>query len=190
MTKALILIDFINEIVHEDGKLAWKGYSDFVKNNNTFQNLSFALQQARENNALIIHVKLGFSEKYTEQPTTSPLFGKAHEFQALKLHSWATEFHEQIDVKEDDSILIKHRVSAFYGTSLDLILRNNKVDEIFMAGVATDLAVSSTVRDAHDRDYQTTIISDCCAAANDEDHQSALFSLKKIANVKSYKEIF
>jgi len=190
MTKALIFIDFINEIVHENWKLAWKGYSDFIKKNNIFQNISFALQQAREKNFLIIHVKLGFSAKYTEQPTTSPLFGKAHEFRALKLHSWGTEFHEQIDVKEDDIVLTKHRVSSFYATSLDLILKNNKIDSIFIAGVATDLAVSSTVRDAHDRDYQTTIISDCCAAANDEDHQSALLSIKKIANVKNSKEMF
>jgi len=117
------------------------------------------------------------------------LFGKAHEFQALKLNSWATEFHEQIDVKENDIILTKHRVSAFYGTPLDLILKNNKIDTILVAGVATDLAVSNTVRDAHDRDYQITILSDCCAAANNEDHETALASLKKLANVKNSKEV-
>ncbi len=190
MTTALILIDFINEIVHENGKLASKGYSDFVKNNNVFQNLSFAIQKARENNILIVHIKVGFSENYKEQPKSSPLFGKAHEFQALKLNSWATEFHEQIDVKDDDVILTKHRVNAFYGTPLDLILKNNKIDSILVAGVATDLAVSSFVRDAHDRDYQITILSDCCAAANNEDHQTALSLLKKLANVKNSKETF
>ncbi len=190
MTTALILIDFINEIVHENGKLASKGYSDFVKNNDVFQNLSFITQKARENNILIVHVKVGFSENYTEQPKLSPLFGKAHEFQALKLNSWATEFHEQIDVKEDDIILTKYRVSAFYGTPLDLILKNNNIDSILVAGVATDLAVSNVVRDAHDRDYQVTILADCCAAANNEDHETALLSLKKIAIVKNSKEVF
>jgi len=189
MTTALILIDFINEIVHENWKLASKGYSDFVKKNDVFQNISFVSQKARENNILIVHVKVGFSKSYIEQPKSSPLFGKAHEFQALKLNSWATEFHEQIDVKENDIILTKHRVSAFYGTPLDLILKNNKIDTILVAGVATDLAVSNTVRDAHDRDYQITILSDCCAAANNEDHETALASLKKLANVKNSKEV-
>ncbi len=190
MTKALILIDFINEIVHEDGKLASKGYSDFIKKNKVFENISFVIKKARENNILIIHVKVGFSKNYKEQPKLSPLFGKAHEFQALKLSSWATEFHEKIDVNENDIIITKNRVNAFYGTPLDLILKNNKIDSILVAGVATDLAVSSTVRDAHDKDYQVTILTDCCASANIEEHEAALLSLKKIAEVKNSKEMF
>ena len=190
MTTALILIDFINEIVHESGKLASKGYSNFVKNNNVFQNLSFAIKKARENNILIVHIKVGFSENYNEQPKSSPLFGKAHEFQALKLDSWATEFHEEIDIKKDDIILTKHRVNAFYATPLDLILKNNKINSILVAGVATDLTVSNAVRDAHDRDYQVTILADCCAAANNEDHKTALLSLKKLSSVKNSKEVF
>ncbi len=190
MPTAFILIDFINEIVHESGKLATKGYSNFIKDNSIFQNLSSAIHKARENNLLIIHVKIGFSKDYAEQPKSSPLFGKAHEFQALKLSSWATEFHEQIEVKENDVILTKHRVNAFHATPLDLILKNNAIDSLLIAGVATDLAVSSTVRDAHDRDYHITILADCCAAANKEDHETALLSLKKIATVKSSKEVF
>ena len=190
MATALILIDFIKEIVHENGKLASKGYSDFVKNNDVFQNLSFEIKKARENNILIVHVRVGFSEDYIEQPKSSPLFGKAHEFQALKLNSWATEFHEQIDVNENDIILTKHRVNAFYATPLDLILKNNKIESILVAGVATDLAVSNFVRDAHDRDYNVTILADCCAAANNEDHETALLSLKKLSSVKNSKEAF
>lgn len=190
MASALVLIDFINEIVHEDGKLASKGYSDFVKNNNVFQNLSLAIEKARENNFFIVHVRVGFSENYLEQPKSSPLFGKAHEFQALKLNSWATEFHEQIDVDKNDIVVTKHRVNALHATPLNLILRNNEVDSILVAGVATDLAVSSLVRDAHDRDYQVTILEDCCAAANKEDHEAALLSLKKISRIKNSKEAF
>ncbi len=183
MNSALILIDFINEIVHENGKLAKKGYSDFIKNNNVFQNLSRAIIKAREQKLLIVHVRIGFSPTYIEQPKSSPLFGKAHEFQVLKLESWATQFHEQLNINEDDIIITKHRVSAFYSTPLDLILKNNRIDSIFVAGVATDLAVSNSVRDAHDRDYNVTILTDCCAAANDEDHKNALLSLSKIANL-------
>lgn len=189
MATALVLIDFINEIVHENGKLASKGYSDFIKSNNVFQNLSRAVKKARDNNILIVHVRVGFSENYIEQPIASPLFGKAKEFQVLKLNSWATEFHEEIDVKENDVIVTKYRVNAFFGTSLDTILKNNKVDSILVAGVATGLAVSNTVRDAHDRDYNVTILEDCCAAANMDDHKAALLSLKKVAAVKNSNEL-
>jgi nicotinamidase-related amidase len=185
MPAALILIDFINDIVHEVGKLAKKGYADFVKKNEVFQKLSDALQHAREQKILVIHVRIGFSPTYIEQPKSSPVFGSAHEVQALRLGEWGTQFHEQVAVQDTDIIITKHRVSAFYATPLDLILKNNGIDSIFVAGVATDLAVSNTVRDAHDRDYSVTVLADCCAAASEEDHNSALLSLRKIAQVKN-----
>src|SRR3989344_5489287 len=130
MATALILIDFINEIVHENGKLASKGYSDFIKNNNVFQNLSFVINKAREKNMLIIHVRIGFSENYKELPQQSPLFGKVKDFQVLKLNSWGTAFHEQVDVHDEDIVITKQRVNAFYGTPLDLILKNNSIDTL------------------------------------------------------------
>ena len=55
--------------------------------------------------------------------------------------------------------------------------------EILLAGCATDLAINSTARDAHDRDYTVTIISSCCIAANDEDHDSSLQLLGKIVEI-------
>ena len=55
--------------------------------------------------------------------------------------------------------------------------------EILLAGCATDLAINSTARDAHDRDYTVTIISSCCIAANDEDHDSSLKKKKKIVEI-------
>ncbi|MDD2913547.1 MAG: cysteine hydrolase family protein [Candidatus Pacebacteria bacterium] len=190
MNTALILIDFINEIVNEKGKLSSKGYFSFAKENNVFKNISFIIEKARQKNILIIHVKVGFSKNYNEQPKESPLFGKAKEFQALKLNTWATDFYKEIDIKEEDIIIIKHRVSAFYSTSLDLVLKNNNIKSVIIAGVATDLAVSSTVRDAHDRDYKVTIVSDCCIAGNIKDHEGALLSLSKISDIKKSQELF
>ena len=189
MATALLLIDFINEIVHENGKLSKKGYYKFIKNNNIFQNLHLLTKKAREQKIPIIHVKVGFSSDYKELPINSPLFGKAKEFEALKLGTWATEFHEKVDIKKNDIVIIKHRVSAFYQTQLEEILIANNIDSILIAGVATDLAVASTVREAHDRDYNITIIADCCAAANDEDHKNSLQLLSKIAAVKNCDEL-
>jgi nicotinamidase-related amidase len=182
--EALITIDFINEIVDEKGKLASKGYFDFIKEKNVFEKLSNAIKKAREKEMLIVHVRVGFDETYIQQPKNSPLFGKAHEFQALKLNTWATEFHKELNVEKRDVIVTKHRVNAFHSTELDLILKNKKIDTLYIAGVSTDLAVSNTVRDAHDRDYKVIILEDCCAAASIEDHENSIKSLSKISNIK------
>jgi ureidoacrylate peracid hydrolase len=187
--KVLIVMDYINEIIHPEGKFKGKGYANFAIENNTLSNVADAVNIARLQNIPIVYVKVGFSSEYNDQPKNSPLFGKAHEFQALKLDTWATKFHETLDVRENDEVITKKRVSPFYGTNLEDYLKQNKISEIFLCGVSTDLVVQSAVRDAHDRDYKVFVLSDCCAASNIEDHINSLKTLMKIAQVGNYKEL-
>ena len=189
MVTALLLCDFINETVDKDGKLAGRGYPDFIEKHSTFSNLAKLTKKARDQNMLIIHVKVAFSESYVELLEKSPLFGLVKKFGAFKIDTWGTEFHKNIDVKKEDPIVIKHRVGAFYSTRLEAILKSRNIDSILLAGVATDLVVATTARDAHDRGYEVTIIADCCAASNEEDHNNVLKLLKKIATIKNVLDL-
>lgn len=155
---ALILLDFINEIVDEKGKFAGKGYPAFVKAHGVLDNVNAAIAKAREKNIPIIFVRVGFSPDYREWPETSPLFGAAKKFGALQLGAWATEIHGSINKTDADFLVTKHRVSAFYATALEAILRVLKVDTLLLGGVATDLVVQSTAREAHDRDYRVVVL--------------------------------
>ena len=188
-TTGLVLIDLINEIVDPKGKLAGKGYAEFVERHGTLDKVHQLLSAARSEGIPIFHVRVAFSPDYKEQPEASPLFGGAKKFAALENGSWGAEFHPKASPKTNEAEMIKHRVSAFYGTPLDLVLRTYGITEILVCGVATDLAVQSAARDAHDRDYVTTIVADCCAAATDEDHDQALRLLSKIASVKVLADI-
>ena len=189
MTTALILLDFINEIVDEKGKFAGKGYSFFVKAHGVLDNANAVIAKARAKNMPIIFVRVGFSPDYREWPESSPLFGAAKKFGALQLGTWATEVHESLNKTDEDFLVTKHRVSAFYATSLEAILRTLKVDTILLGGVATDLVVQSTAREAHDRDYRVVVLEDICGAGSEEDHTSALRVLAKIATVAKSTEV-
>ena len=189
MKKAIIICDFINEIISTEGKFKGKGYAAFAEQYNTLANTASAVKKARELDFTVIYVKVGFSADYKEQPKNSLLFGKADQFQALKLNTWATEIHEQLEVADTDNIIVKHRVSPFYATQLEVILRNNNITDIYICGCATDLVVSSVTRDSHDRDLNTFVLSDCCAAGSTEDHESALATIRKIATVGKASEI-
>ena len=186
---ALILIDFINDIVHQDGKLAKKGYHDFTVRHKTPNALQATLEHARAKGWLVCHVRVGFLPTYVDHPSHSPLFGAAKQYRALCQNEWGTEFNEIALPSEKEPIVQKSRVSAFYNTNLDTILRINGTRNVYIAGVATDLAVEAAVRDAHDRDYLAYVISDCCAAASDEDHQKALTTLSKVAKVVNSKNL-
>lgn len=191
MKKALICIDFINEIVSPQGKLSGKGYASFAERHKSLAKVKNLQEKFRSKKELIIHIGVCFSKSYIEHPLHSPLFGKAKEFKALEKGSWGTAFHEEVSPVdlEQEVVIEKHRVSSFYQTNLELILRNQDISELFICGVATDLAVESLVREAHDRDFQVTVVEDACIAANDEDHRNSLTTMIKIASIKKLEEI-
>lgn len=189
MRSALLLIDFIKENVSFDGKMAKKGYPEYCQKNNTLNNAKELLSKFREKNNLVIHVKVGFSDDYREQPKHSPLFGAADKFQAFSLGGAGCEFCDELMPLDGEEVIIKHRVSAFFGTPLELLLRNNDVTDLYICGVATDLAVQAAARDAHDRDFVVHVVEDCCGAANESDHVTSLVPLKKISDVITLKEV-
>jgi nicotinamidase-related amidase len=186
---ALIIIDFINEIIQREGKLAGKGYADYDERHGVLDKANKLLQYGRAAGFLPVFVRVGFSRSYAEHPENSPLFGAARKFGALCLGCPATEFHSKLQPLPEEIVVTKHRVSAFFDTPLELLLRTNKVNRVLIAGVATDLAVQAAARDAHDRDFAVVVISDCCAAANDEDHTASLAVLKKIGTVITLSEL-
>ena len=180
---ALLLIDFINDIVDPKGKVSGKGYADFDARHGSLNRVSELLGHARGKDFAVIHVGVGFSADYKEQPEASPIFGGAKKFGVLQRANWGTEFHAKVTPLANEATLTKHRVSAFFGTPLELLLRTYGVRNLYVVGCATDMAVQSAIRDAHDRDFECTVIGDCCIAANDEDHEQTLRLLAKVARI-------
>lgn len=189
MAQALLVIDYINEIADSKGKIAQKGYSAYMEHHFTLNRVNTLIRHAREKNIPIIFVRVGFEPDYSNCPTSSPLFSIAKAAGVLKLGSWSTEFHENLQIKEGDTVITKHRVSPFFNTLLDIHLGDMNIDTLYIAGVATDLAVESTARDAHDRDYTVIVVEDCCAAANDEEHLEACKTISKIATLVKVDEL-
>ena len=142
-----------------------------------------ALEIARNKEWLTILVKVGFSKGYLDHPKRSPFFGKLHEIGALEAGSSGMDFHPEIREDLADLVIVKPRISAFYGTQLDAALRARNVNRLVIAGVSTAWAVQSTVRDAHDRDYEVYVLEDACAAATEAVHQSSMELLGSIAKV-------
>lgn len=65
--------------------------------------------------------------------------------------------------KEGEIVVTKHRVSAFAGTDLAMVLRASEIDTLVLFGIATSGVVLSTLLEASDRDFRLAVIKDCCA---------------------------
>ena len=183
MTVALICIDFIHEIIHPSGKLAAKGYAAFVERHKSFEKLAVRQSAVRSDGGRLIHVCLAFAQDYADHPANSPLLGGARAAGILKEGTQSSAIYGPVAPLEGELVLQKKRISAFHGTSLEIALRSAKITKIVLAGVATDLAVQSAARDAHDRDFVVGIAADSCIAASDEDHDAALRNMAKFATI-------
>ncbi len=176
---ALVCIDFINDVIGDGGKLAGKGYSSFASEHKTFDHLRDLQTRARGQGMPVIHIGLGFDVGYLGFPQASPLLGGAAAAHALALGSWGTEFVTGIGPVDHDIALRKPRISAFHGTRLQSILSGSHTERLLLAGVATDITVLSTALNAHDLDFRVVVVPDACAAANDQDHENALVTLRE-----------
>lgn len=69
-----------------------------------------------------------------------------------------------------DHVLRKRQWGAFYGTDLDLQLRRRGIHTLILTGIATNIGVESTARDAFERGYQQIFVEDACSDLSEEAH--------------------
>lgn len=87
---------------------------------------------------------------------------------------------EKLLPDENDYFLIKPKHSAFYGTALNTLLHQLKVDTLIIAGIAGNICVLFSANDAYMREYQLFIPENCLASAEDKDNQYALIMMKNV----------
>jgi nicotinamidase-related amidase len=74
----------------------------------------------------------------------------------------------------EEIVVTKHRVSAFAGTDLDLMLRTNGIETLILTGIVTSGVVLSTLCHAADADYRLLVVGDCCSDGDEEAHRVLL----------------
>ncbi|AOW94047.1 isochorismatase [Rhodococcus sp. WMMA185] len=87
------------------------------------------------------------------------------------------EVIDQLQPQPGDVVIDKYRWSGFHETSLDLILRTQKIETVIVVGFTTDCCVLTTVVDAFSRNYDVILVKDGCAATNSGAHKSAILNM-------------
>ncbi|MFM6931171.1 MAG: cysteine hydrolase family protein [Novosphingobium sp.] len=183
MKKTLFLVmDMMNDLVADDG-FNKATYGVQVKQRGVLENTAAAIAAARSAGAMVGYVRVGFSADYRECPPASPIFSGARTNGIFQLGTWGTEVHQALAPQPQDFDIVKHRVSPFYATSLEAILRANGIERLVLCGVSTNGVVHSGAREAHDRDYEVLILEDCCAGVTADDHSHAIACLGRYASI-------
>ena len=74
---------------------------------------------------------------------------------------------ESLTVLPEDYVIQKRRYSGFFGTDLDLVLREHGITRVIVVGTKTNCCIRATVTDAYNLDYDVVVISDCVATNSD-----------------------
>jgi nicotinamidase-related amidase len=88
--------------------------------------------------------------------------------------SWEGKVVEAIAPGEDEIVLPKTSSSVFNATNIDYLLRNIGITDLAVAGFLTDQCIDHTVKDAADRGYYVTCVTDACMANTRGRHEAAL----------------
>ncbi|HEX7753004.1 MAG TPA: cysteine hydrolase [Novosphingobium sp.] len=183
MPKTLFLVmDMMNDLVAEDGFSA-RTYGVQVSERNVLANTARAIAAARAAGVRVGYVRVGFSPDYREAPESSPIFSGARNNGIFQLGTWGTEVHAALAPEPGDFDVIKHRVSPFYGTALEPILRANAIERLVLCGVSTNGVVHSGAREAHDRDYAVVVLEDCCAGVTADEHRHAIACMGRFGSI-------
>ncbi len=116
-------------------------------------------------------------DRPTSRPTPAPLQGQrrwhgprrraaGHRPPVLQKDSWSAQVVDELPQAPADIRVDKHRISGFWDTPLDSILRNLRVDTLLFAGVNLDQCVLHSLTDANFLGFDTLLVEDCAATTN------------------------
>lgn len=89
-------------------------------------------------------------------------------------------FPSAFTVLPQDYVLVKPRFSAFFHTSLDLILRRLSVQTVLLAGTTTPNCIRTTCYDAISLDYDAVVLSDCTSSVTDAVQAGNLADMQRV----------
>lgn len=100
------------------------------------------------------------------------------------------EFVPELGQKPGDHIVTKRQWGAFYGTDLDLQLRRRHIDTIVLCGIATNIGVGMTAREAYQLGYHQVFVEDAMTALTKEQHEYELqYIFPRIGRIRKTEDV-
>src|SRR3989304_1922063 len=174
---ALIVIDVQNDFVSPEGSAGKRG-EEVRAAIATIPNLARLIDEARRVGLTIVYIRTTHSE-WTDTPSWIYRSSQKSGLNTCREGTWGAEFYQGISPLPSERVVIKHRYSAFINTDLNTVLKAKGVESVLVTGVATNVCVETSARDAYMYDYYVTLVEDCAAAYGPRLHESTLENMRR-----------
>ena len=133
-------------------------------------NIANAIAFARSQNIPVLFAVIGFRPGMPEVSMNNKVFSASKERAGNSNMDQLMKIDDALAPLPGEIVVTKRRVSAFTGSDLEVLLRAQGIQHIVLTGVATGGVVLSTLREAADKDYRITVLSNCCTDRDIEVH--------------------
>jgi ureidoacrylate peracid hydrolase len=188
---ALIVVDMQNAYASKGGYIDIAGF-DVSGAPAAIQRTKLALEAARKAGMPVIYFQNGWDADYTEAGTpASPNWHKSNALKTMRARpelagtllakgTWDYAIVDELTPQPGDMVVPKTRYSGFFNTNIDSLLRARGVRTLVFTGIATNVCVESSLRDAFHLEYFPVVLEDATHHAGpDYVQKAALFNIEK-----------
>jgi len=189
---AVVVVDMQNAFASRGGMLDLAG-ADISDAPRVTAGIRRVIEGARAAGVAVVYLQMGYSaDLRTGGGPESPnprkelalcLMSRNAEWKGKLLveGTWDFAIADELAPQVGDIVILKTRYSGFAGTTLDERLRARGIKYLFFTGIATNVCVESTLRDAYFNEYWPVLLRDCCLQAGPPSMQEAT-----LYNVESF----
>jgi ureidoacrylate peracid hydrolase len=187
---AIVVVDMQNAFASKDGMLDIARV-DITDAPRVIRIIRSVIEAARQNAVAVVYLRMAYKPDLSDSGgPNSPNFHKELAMslmcsrpelkgKVLTEGTWDAEIVAELACQPGDIVITKTRYSGFAGTPLDSQLRMRGIQYLFFAGIATNVCVESTLRDAYFHDYWPILLRDAAMPAGPPAaHDATLFNVE------------
>jgi ureidoacrylate peracid hydrolase len=182
---ALIVVDMQNTFCKKGGIFDYLGNLDETKVKHVINTNKKVIETCRNKGIKILYLRMGYRQDLSnsggpESPNYYKELGVVAmrrnpelkgKFLTVGTRDW--EIIDELKPQPDDIVVDKNRYNGFSNTELDSILGTYNIKYLLFIGLATNVCVESTLRDAYFHEYFPILVSDACGNIGPELTQEA-----------------